>query len=896
MAPLRPKPHLVARHLPVVVTLALIGLFVAWIRLQLGGEWATTVFSDVGNTVAPLLATVACAIAARRSQGRIRRGWWLLAASTGAWGAGNVVWTWYELVLGREVPFPSLADVGYLAFVPLAATAMFTFPDAPTTLAARMRTALDGALIAASVLFLSWSTVLGSIYQSSTGTLLERVIGLAYPMGDVVIVSIVLYVAARAGRGGRVPLALLGAGLLALAVADSGFAYLTATGAYATGNPIDAGWFAGFLLIGLAAWRAAPVPAHGPVIDSRPTLLGSLVPYGAVLLATVNACWQQVTQGALPPFLFWNATVVVVFVILRQTATLVENLALTRNLEGEVRAQTAELVANEQRFQSLAQNSSDVITILDAAGVIQYQSPSVEHILGYPADELVGIPFTRILHPDDQPLVRTLLTVTPGQPIAPARVDYRVRHRDGSWRDVESTVADLLDDSNVQGIVLNTRDVAERKRLERELRHQAFHDSLTNLANRALFRDRVEHALARIGRDLDALAVLVLDLDGFKAVNDSLGHGTGDRLLTTVARRLEASVRPGETVARLGGDEFAILLEDLTDAQAPVQVAERVLAALGTPFTLDGREVFVQASIGISLSAFGATDADELLRDADLAMYVAKRRGKGRYELFEPGMLAETVERLELEVHYQPSVDLAEERIVGVEALVRWRHPERGLVSPVEFIPVAEETGLIVPIGRWVLEQACRQAVAWRQAAGPGDEPLRVSVNLSGRQLQQPDLVEQVAAVLADTGLPPEHLVLEITESMLLEDADDTVIRLQQLKDLGVLLAIDDFGTGYSSLSYLSRLPVDLLKIDRSFVAGIADSHEAADLAQAIVRLGRTFHLTTVAEGVETAEQLAELQAMGCDQAQGFYFSRPLPPDQLDVTARPRGAALSVSG
>jgi diguanylate cyclase (GGDEF)-like protein len=414
--------------------------------------------------------------------------------------------------------------------------------------------------------------------------------------------------------------------------------------------------------------------------------------------------------------------------------------------------------------------------------------------------------------------------------------------------------------------------------------HRAFHDALTELPNRPLFLDRLGHSLARTGRSHGQVAVLFLDLDSFKRVNDSFGHAAGDDLLRAVAERLTGCLRPADTVARFGGDEFAVLAEDVEDDEA-VAVAQRILSALEAPFCVQGRELFITASIGV---AVGREGVEDLMRNADLAMYKAKASGKGHFELFEPTLHAAVVERLELEVglrraveqgefvlHYQPIVELGNGRIVALEALVRWLHPTEGLVAPDRFIPVAEETRLIVPLGRWVMREACRQAVQWR-AFGHDGGPLGITVNLSAQQLDHPSLLEDVRAALADSGLEPELLTFEITETLLMADTEGTIARLAELKELGIHLAVDDFGTGYSSLQYLTRFPIDVLKIAKSFVDGLAGGDEDVALVSAITDLAANFSLDVVAEGIETVDQQAKLLALGCGLGQGFYFSRPL--------------------
>jgi diguanylate cyclase (GGDEF)-like protein len=444
-------------------------------------------------------------------------------------------------------------------------------------------------------------------------------------------------------------------------------------------------------------------------------------------------------------------------------------------------------------------------------------------------------------------------------------------------------VSNLLHDAGVRGVVLNARDVSERKVLEGELRRQASQDSLTGLANRGLFADRVAHALARRQRRGTA-AVLFLDLDDFKIVNDSLGHAAGDLLLAGVAERLLLCVRPEDTVARFGGDEFAVLLEETDEAEA-VRVASRIGEHLGRPFPLVGHDVHVHASTGI---AVGGDDPEELIANADAVMYSVKGRGKGSYAVFRPEMrlaavrrstlkteLESALERQEFELHYQPIVELASGSVVGVEALVRWHHPERGLLPPVEFIGLAEESGVILSIGRWVLARACLQVRAWESTLGL--DGLEVSCNVSPRQLLHGGLVDEVTAALDVSGLAPERLTLEITESAMVGDTEAAIAKLDEVKGLGVRLAIDDFGIGYSSLNYLQRLPVDLIKLDKSFVDTVGPGPDEPVLVDAILQIGRTLRLCTVAEGIEHEHQQARLVELGCDRGQGDYFARPVP-------------------
>jgi diguanylate cyclase (GGDEF)-like protein/PAS domain S-box-containing protein len=553
--------------------------------------------------------------------------------------------------------------------------------------------------------------------------------------------------------------------------------------------------------------------------------------------------------------------------------------------------QNRQLRRSDQRFRSLLQNSADVNLIVDASGRVVYESPAIERVLGIAPEAHVGRPFTAALHPEDVAWAERALHDVLAQPDSELTLELRMRHLDGSWRHMEVVLRNLSDDPAVGGVVVNHRDITTRKELEAELTQRAFHDSLTGLANRALFADRLAHALARARRTPDRLAVLFIDLDDFKTVNDSLGHAAGDALLVQVAARLATGVRPGDTLARMGGDEFAVLVEDDVEDDSPAVIARRLLATLVDPFSVEGTEMFVHASVGIAVTTARGTSADEVLRNADIAMYTAKARGKDRVETFRPVMHTRAVDRLalkadleralereELRLLYQPIMQLDTGRIVGVEALLRWQHGSRGLVGPDAFIGVAEETGLIIPIGRWVRDEACRQTVAW---AASGGGPLAINVNVSARELEEPGFVEGLRRTLATTGLSAGSLTVEITESTLMQDPDLAAATLHELKAMGVRLAIDDFGTGYSSFAYLQRFPIDELKIDRSFVAGLLGSAEQAAMVVSILRLSESLRLETVAEGIELGEQRDELLALGARLGQGYLFAEPLSADAI---------------
>ena len=554
------------------------------------------------------------------------------------------------------------------------------------------------------------------------------------------------------------------------------------------------------------------------------------------------------------------------------------------------------------RFESMVEQSSDVSMLTEPTGRQTYISPAIEHVLGYGREEWARLQPKDFLHPDEMATFRRLLAeVAAGGRAGPE--DCRIRHADGSGRLLEVRLTDLTN-SSVGAILWNARDVTDRRRLEAELERAAFKDSLTGLANRALFRDRLNHAVERGSREPRPIAVLLADLDGFNSINDSLGHDAGDEALVEVAARLTGSVRPSDTVARLGGDEFTILLEDISGPWVPDEVAARVQQVMRQPLHIGGREIRLGVSIGIARASSSDTGAQELLRNADMAMYSAKNKGKGRSASFEPAMFARAEEDLrmagelegalgrgELEVHYQPTFAIGSQDLVGLEALVRWRHPERGLVPPAAFIPVAEQTGLISPIGLWVMEEACHRARAW-QTEYPKNPPVKMGINLSGRQLNDDHIVADVSAILSITGVDASSIVLEITESLLMRDVGAVTAKLHRLKALGVRLAIDDFGTGYSSLAYLQQFPVDILKIDRAFVeAAASDAPGGKALVRAIVDMGVSLRLETIAEGIENQEQADFLQTVGCHLGQGYLFARPMPAADIERLLSDRKSA-----
>ena len=595
-------------------------------------------------------------------------------------------------------------------------------------------------------------------------------------------------------------------------------------------------------------------------------LLWSLAPMPALVLAYVFAPPEVVGSVALASGVF------VVYVVVRTGR-------LIRRQERENR-----------RYASLVRHSSDVATVVDENGTIRFVSPAVERLLGLDPAALEGTSFAALVHPDQ---ADAALGFAFGDSTEP--VELALRRADGTWLDTETLRINLAGDPSVRGVVLTSRDITERKAFLTMLEQHAFYDSLTGLANRALFRDRVDHALVQARRAGATVAALFMDLDDFKIVNDTHGHATGDRLLTAVGARLQTCLRSGDTVARLGGDEFAILLEESTDV-APAEVGDRILRAFDAPFRLDGRELQVGASIGVA-HAGGLDDdasADDLLRRADVAMYVAKNEGKGRCEVYRPadheratgdGRFRAELERAldggELVLYYQPLVALGSGRVSGLEALVRWQHPERGLLAAPEFVPLAEESGLIIPLGRWALREACGEARRL-QDLYPSDPPLSMAVNVSARQLDSPTLVADVHEALAASGIDPSTLTLDVAESATARNVERAALRLRELRELGVRVAIDDFAAGHSSLGRLRELAADVLKVDRSFVDGVDRGEQELALVAAVLGIARALGLEPVAEGVERATQAERLAGLGCASAQGFHFGRPAPLDEVE--------------
>jgi len=563
---------------------------------------------------------------------------------------------------------------------------------------------------------------------------------------------------------------------------------------------------------------------------------------------------------------------------------------ILRDITERKRAEEA-LRESEERYRALTENTYDLISEIDSSERYLYLSPNYQDVLGYEPGELIGYRVIDLIHPEDSPAVKAAFRrvfehSTIGQ------VLYRFMHKNGELRWFESTGKTYQTASGESRVVFVSRDITERQRYEETIRHQAFHDALTGLPNRMLFKDRLTLEIAHAKRSKQMLAILFLDLDRFKLINDTLGHGVGDQLLKIVAGRLIGYVREDDTVARLGGDEFTVLLPEISQEENAAKVARKILEAIREPVYIGDHELYITTSIGVALYPNDGEDAESLLKNADTAMYRAKEKGKNNYQLYTPAMNAKAFERLAMEnglrralerkefvLYYQPKVNINTGKIIGMEALLRWQAPDRSLIPPGDFIPMAEDTGLIVPIGEWVLRTACAQNKAWQDASFP---PIRVAVNLSARQFQLQNLVEVISRILKETGLDPCWLELEITESVAMQNAEYTVKMLQELKEMGIQLAIDDFGTGYSSLSYLKRFPISKLKIDKSFVNEIGTAQDNEAIASTVIVLGQSLKLGVVAEGVENEVQYDFLKQHQCDEMQGFLFGKPVPPEEFE--------------
>lgn len=731
-------------------------VFLIWMIEHWGGSVVAGRVDEIGEGVAALIGGVMCLFAAWRSDGRLRISWCFIGAGALAWAAGEAVWCWYDIAKGVAVPFPSQADIGFLAEVPLLIIGVLVFPAATGNVLSRARVMLDGLIVGGSLLAVSWGTVLGATYHVAGQHRFAEVIGLAYPLSDVAVATIAFSTLVRTGRRYRATVGLIIAGLVGLSVSDSAFVYLTQTTTYSSGVSVDVGWVAGFLLLGLAPlW---PLPAVKSVPEERRSLSTwqVVLPYAFLVTAGFFIVAKYFLDRHLDAFLATDAIVLVCIVLIRQVLTLLEDAHLTRSLERQTKM-----------------------------------------------------------------------------------------------------------------------------------------DPLTGIGNRLPFAERVNALVDRQRTTGPRVAVLLCDLDDFKDVNDTLGHSVGDALLVAVAKRLTNSVRPRDLVVRLGGDEFGVVIQLDGGPDQPTTVAIRILDAMNVPVAINGHECFPRMSIGIAIESPNDSTNEDLLRNADIALYATKAAGGNSYRVFEPQMgtdhferlefqseLAAALERNQLVVEYEPVVSISTGEPVGVEALVRWHHPTLGVLSPDTFLSLAENSGAIVPIGQWVLEQTLMQLHAWRDQL-PEAHDLWVAVNFSARQLTSDNFITDVAHALSASEIDADRLRAELTESALIDQDGGSIQSLDSLKSMGVHLTIDDFGTGYSSISYLKWLPIDTLKIDRLFTANVSYNSRDSRIVEAVVNLAHSLDIEVVAEGIETPEQLTHMHQLNCDLGQGYLWSHSKSGDDL---------------
>jgi diguanylate cyclase (GGDEF)-like protein/PAS domain S-box-containing protein len=844
-----------------------------------GGWRALDIFNLYSDSLASIAVTVMAAAAARGSPDpAARRTWWLFTAALCAYSAGNLLNSTYWLF--DVDPFPSIGDVFFLFFYPLVFAAVLTVVRAAAVRVQWVRLGLDTTILLLGFGAFFWFCVIAPTAAAQRDPdLLKYVIAQSYIALNCIMLLACGVLLMHSGETPipRRALMLLTLGFSCMSLADIVWAMSKVDGTYAPGGASDAIYLSCYVWLAAAARKQLQgTPAVRRAPGALSTALMQGLPYIAMMVSFLVLVYVESSTVASPV----NMMTVIIFAL--TSLVMVRQGVLSRD-DALLRERRAAGIV-EARYASLIKNASDVIVITDTEGNLQFASPAAERTFSIHPDDLVGRNLLDLwADADRERLVAFLAEVasTRGRVIGP--VESVVENGDRRST-LECVGSNLMDDTAISGLALNFRDVSERKALEEQLRKLAFHDPLTLLANRSLFWNRVEHALALAQRSEQHVAVMFLDLDNFKNVNDSLGHDAGDRLLQAAAQRLVKSTRPSDTVARLGGDEFAILLEGIRSESDVERIAMPITAAFNQPLLLDGRETEASASIGVACSRPG-DDAEQLLRNADIAMYNAKASGKARCVIFQPQMQEQLHDRLRLEqdidlalardeffVEFQPVVDLTSRELLGVEALVRWNHPQRGIVMPGSFISIAEESSRIVELGRRVLVDACTQVRAWSESVAAGNG-LRVAVNISGRHLQQGNLVGDVRHALEVSGLDPSNLVIELTESTIMQNTDVNLERFRELKALGVRLAIDDFGMGYSSLSYLHRFPIDILKIDRAFVSRLTEQDGGPELARAVVMLGTTLGLETVAEGIENEDQVATLLDLGCVAGQGFLFA-----------------------
>ncbi|WP_412516821.1 EAL domain-containing protein [Actinomadura madurae] len=913
------------RALPVAMA-AVVGVLYATGSLLGWGGRAFIAWAEVGAAGA---AAVSLLLSSRMPDGVPADG---AGSRSGIWRAswrwfGIAAASWFVGALGsalsdghvRSALSLSVPDLFYLFALVALVTGLVAPIRLPRDAGTWLRYAADTYVCACALFVLGWVALFGGLYHRSGEAPSEFLLELLYPLIDIVFVCGALPFVLGAARGHR-RLAWMGYGALtAIAVADLVTTFVRLDGGGPSDDPSDILRLAGLLLLLLVPWTGPAAEPDLPVDDIPPDvevdgeqcgrMIGpGIAPAAVAAAAALFIAGHSLTgHNGLEPGISIAAGSAALVLIGRLAGLLRENDALRRAVG-----------TGEEHFRALSESINDAVLICDLDATVRYASAGALRTYHYTADELLGRPLNEIIHPEDLPRVQDVFTEfldEQADDVGPQdvlRVSCRLRAADGTWVPTESTISRYSgSDGAPSRLLVTTRDLSEQAALQRQVAHLTFHDGLTGLPNRSYFEERTREVLSRQPSGGRA-AVVFVDLDGFTAVNDSDGHAAGDQVLAQAARRLRATVQSDDTVARWGGDEFAVLVQlppDDGETRATVELAGRLLRVLSVdPYQVGSKHIVLTASVGIAFAGdeeqpdgAGADagrrvrrSAADLMRNGDLAMARAKELGGGRVEVFAPHMHADVVRRLELgsdlqaalaeeqfSVEFQPVVDLSTSRVTGVEALLRWRR-ENEAVPPEEFIGPAEESGLMIPLGDWVLREACREVARWRGDAWD----VGLSVNFTARQIAAPRFVESVAAALAETGLPPQALTLEVREEVLVEDAGQNVARLSELRDLGVRLAIDDFGTGYASLAYLGQLPVDVIKIDPSFVAGLGSDDTLTLLTRTIVRLGSDLGLTVVAEGIERPEQLELLREMGCPRGQGFLVARPMEARRVESLVR----------
>jgi diguanylate cyclase (GGDEF)-like protein/PAS domain S-box-containing protein len=945
---------------PLVLVLVCAG-YAAGSAFDWGSHELALIMGDFGLTAAAGTAAVSCVLYARSPRVRFRPAWLLFALSSAMAALGNAVWGWYEVVLDEPVPSPSYADLFFLCFAPPAIVGLLVLAKRPVTRAGWVCLALDAWLIGGSLLTLSWSLALAQAAKFDGPSVAHTALSLAYPLLDIALVSMVLALHFRRTPVNRTAVNTAIGGLALTVLSDALFTSPLLHSSYRSGQLLDAGWFAGSLLLAYAPWAGRTAAhrygadrldgdPHGPhrhdgtahgthrqdgdrrdtdgharvtdghvhargndsrtrvvrehVPGQRPAArtvhahpsppageharypagrpiagsIAALTPYLAAAVCTLGILYNLLNGHSVDRVVLITAGAVVLALVMRQGIMLLDNITLTQ-----------ELAQKENHFRSLVQGSSDVIMIAAPNGILRYVSPAAAGVYGRSAEELVGTELASLIHPEDLGCVvhevRRFLVAGP-QEEPTTRIECRFRSGDGGWLNVESTI-----NRHHGGLIFNSRDVTERVRLQAQLQHNAEHDPLTDLPNRALFTKRVQQALSGRRSTDRGTAVLFIDLDGFKAVNDTIGHQAGDELLVQAARRLQDAVRQGDTASRLGGDEFAALIvgdgtRDRTAREGNIlELADRLRVTLSQPYVIDGNDVRVAASIGVAFAEPGL-GAGELLRNADLAMYRAKAAGKGRVELYKPQMQQDVVRKAELATRlraalhdgeftllHQPVVRLEDGRITSVAAQARWCSSQGVLFTPAEFLRVAEDSDKTAELGRWMLEEAVERA-AERAAAGM---TASVVVRMGARRLLDRSLpLSSVEGLLTRHGLPSGSLVIELSDTDPRVGMDELERRLTALRRLGVRIALDGFGSGFGAITALRRLPVDVLKLDRGLVEGIVESARLHKITSGLLRIAGDLGLQSVADGVDLPEQVVALRAMGCTHGQGMAFAGPL--------------------